>query len=201
MRAHKTQPIGYELLGSFNLPSGKVRVTDPCYDRDVHCSGELKVKSGKWFGAVNRTNEDSNWGVRISEIYAFHESACSDDAELADENSGIDVGVDSGQAGFFADELYPTTKDGFEYSNKECFYGRVCEITSGEKSAGIVPEGVVSSSGFGDGGYKCLITRNDYNEIVGMKIVFIGGDEPNDDGEEWDTLDESPTGSEEQDGE
>jgi hypothetical protein len=39
------------------------------------------------------------------------------------------IGVDSGQAGFFCDSIYPQGKTG-EYSDKKSFYGQCCEATN-----------------------------------------------------------------------
>lgn len=41
--------------------------------------------------------------------------------------------------------------------------------------------GVASHSGFGDGGYRCYVGRNDKSEIVAARIVFIGPDEDEED--------------------
>ncbi len=82
-----------------------------------------------------------------------------------------EVGVDSGQAGIFDDVQYGDG-DG-EYGDTDTWYGRMCETTSDPIGAGVQPEGVVSSSGFGDGGYDCQVIRSSNKDIVGVRIVFI----------------------------
>ena len=34
--------------GSFYVKSGVLRVTDPCYEIDIHCAGIVRAKVGKW---------------------------------------------------------------------------------------------------------------------------------------------------------
>lgn len=52
------------------------------------------------------------------------------------------------------------------------FYEICCDKTMQDDRAGIFKGGVVSASGFGDGGYK-VFTIEKRGEIVGIKIVFI----------------------------
>ena len=109
----------------------------------------------------NKTELDSTW-------------------QLAD----IDVGVDSGQAGFFDVAEYAKAledrTDGSRAdkanSKFEAFYDSVCNLTLDDKSFGVVPFGCVSSSGYGDGGYNCYVRRNDHGQAIEAIIVFI--DEP-----------------------
>ena len=38
---------------SFEVKSGALRVTDPCYDMDTWCAGTLEdVKNGKWLAHI-----------------------------------------------------------------------------------------------------------------------------------------------------
>lgn len=173
-------------LGEFMLPSGVVRVTDPCYDRSTWCAGELKVKPGKWHGATSHQDE-GDWGVHVKELYAYHETADVNWATQADEDTGIDVGVDSGQAGFFSTELYPKSEESRgEFDDERSFYGKVCAMTSGKHSGGVITEGVVTSSGLGDGSYRCYVAKNSDGEIVGMRVDFIPEEEDDQDDADFD---------------
>ena len=43
----------YSLEKSFEVKSGALRVTDPCYDMETWCAGTLEsVKNGKWFAQL-----------------------------------------------------------------------------------------------------------------------------------------------------
>lgn len=116
---------------TFEMKSGKMRVTDPCYDKKTWCSGVIEnVLSGVWFAEnIILDNEQTNgWGNRNGELIVWHKDY---DPSAIIELTSIDVGVDSGQAGFFDDEEYPTGDTG-EYGNTDTFYGKICEGTAGE---------------------------------------------------------------------
>ncbi len=206
---------------SFEIKSGKIRVTDPCYDKNTWCSGVIEnALSGEWFAdSVILDNSQTNgWGSRVSELVIWHKDY---DANNILELTDIDVGVDSGQAGFFDEAEYPEGDTG-EYGNTETFYGKVCEGTAGEpkqvkrklfgdddikllsesglSSASLevmrsrevtdtiydylgianVGFGVATHSGYGDGGYRCYIKRNQDGNVVAAKIVFINESEDED---------------------
>jgi len=90
----------------------------------------------------------------------------------------FEVGVDSGQAGFFDDAFYQNDTVFEElpapgFAIGDLWYRHVCDITLSKMSAGVLPYGVVSSSGFGDGGYTCY-THADENGVIDFAfIVFI----------------------------
>ena len=65
------------------------------------------------------------------------------------------------------------------------WYEMCCDKTLSNLGAGVIPGGVVSSSGFGDGGYSACFATNDAGEIVSVEINFIeaeeeGGDDDDD---------------------
>ena len=149
-------------IGAFNISSGKIRVTDPCYTKDTWCSGVLEnCRTGIWKAYVEEQDED-NWGKRIAELIIEFESEKL--SKILDwEKVDIIVGVDSGQA--------PG-----EYFDSKSFYHKVCKLTSEketEHQSGVIDFGVVSSSGFGDGSYNCYVKKNKLGEIIASRIVFI----------------------------
>lgn len=151
-------------LGTFEVENPELTISDPCYSKGTWCSGILKkVKTGTWNSEVLIFNNSlTGWGQRNAELIAYH-----NDYTLKPKwsNTKIDVGVDSGQAGIFAN--YPDEPDDYSW------YRKICNITLESKySAGVISDGTVSSSGFGDGAYRCLVQRNS-NKIVAVKIVFI----------------------------
>lgn len=88
----------------------KVVISDPCYDLDVWCSGTLEnVKPGIWRTKAENANING-WGDRCTALIAWHE-----DVEEPDEDdyepTGIDVGVDSGQAGIYDYKHFEYLKD------------------------------------------------------------------------------------------
>lgn len=87
-------------VGTFEIISGDVIVSDPCYDFDVD-QVLSNVKTGTWKAYVKISMRDEN---RCSELIAIHS-----DYELKDmrwEQSNVGVGVDSGQAGIYDVEHY-----------------------------------------------------------------------------------------------
>jgi hypothetical protein len=102
-------------LGEFEVTSGKVRVTDPCYENDTWCSGEIEnVKNGTWKSQVVKKDENM-WGNRCARIICAHEKNIGyllfGQEEVGDnpwKECDFEVGVDSGQAGVFDAALYKT---------------------------------------------------------------------------------------------
>jgi hypothetical protein len=172
-------------VGTFEVRSGTLVVSDPCYGEGVWCQGRLDgVKAGRWRAAVDREPVDG-WGKRNAALFAWHEA--SDVTPLAVgarwADAEFEVGVDSGQAGFWDLPAYGWGRG--EYGDTSTFYGKACAATDVANDntcgAGVMDGGVVSCSGFGDGGYTCSFIRNEQDEIVAAKIVFIGDDEDDDD--------------------
>lgn len=98
-------------------------------------------------------------------------------------DSGIDVGVDSGQAGFFDEFLF----DGLCHDKalKDAFYSQICDLTcERDASWGSHITGVVSSTGWGDGSYTCLVRRNDHGQAIEAVILYLTEEEDEDDEED-----------------
>jgi len=129
---------------------------------------------------------------RVQYLHVAHESLALDPTEPIDFASyelveGVDVGVDSGQAGFFDLASYTnavkdrsdTSQDGPAF---EKFYREICDQTLSDDQFGGVDFGAVSSSGYGDGRYPCYVRRNDRGEVIAAFIAFIytGEDEEED---------------------
>jgi len=151
-------------IGSFEVESGIVRITDPCYDKSVGCCGTAGAQSGKWNAFITEEHR-SSWGNRVTSLVALHESV--EDVENIFMEPwlflDIDVGVDSGQAGIFDDKYYRADEN---------FYEECGSHTLSEKRAGTLKYGAVSSSGLGDGSYVALALQKD-GKNVGIKIDFF----------------------------
>jgi hypothetical protein len=167
----------------------EVMVSDPCYTEPTWCQVKLKnVKPGKYC-AFHKEYDAGDWGVRSSMIMVIHEEHILD--QLKWKLQPGEVGVDSGQAGIFSYETY--RKDGIEmdipsvgYDGKnfdwldsisredevgEDWYKKMCKITLSEIGWGTYSNGIVSRSGFGDGGYQ-LFTAKSGRKIVAMAVDF-----------------------------
>jgi hypothetical protein len=158
-------------VGIFQMASGRAILSDPCYDTNAWCQiSDVLVKTGKWIARAELSDE-GRWGSRVARIFAVHEDY--DDEEVVVEGLPGEVGVDSGQAGIF--DLKQ-----FKGGQHDDWYDEMCEATSlsgGNPGVSTVDGGLVSSSGFGDGGYRAYGGRNDDGEFVMLEIVFIDEDD------------------------
>lgn len=157
-------------MDSFNITSGKIQVTDPCYSIGTWCSFTIpNAKNGEYISSVKRIN-DGVWGNRIAELNIIHKDFKNKKRKLKYRWIDASIGVDSGQAGFFDFQEYHNVKINEQLDNE--FYNKVCNLTCEADNNGTLDFGVVSSSGHGDGSYALWVAHiND--EVVAAKIVFI----------------------------
>lgn len=161
---------------TFVISSGALRVTDPCYDATTWCAGSLHdVKNGIWQAHVGFHDDAHGWGRRVAYLHIVHGEAQSHFDPHAEfdstwVNSDIDVGVDSGQAGFFDLALFNQVCDNGALKDK--FYDEICRLTS--EDGGLVHSiGAVSSTGYGDGGYDCLVRRDEAGNVIEAVLIYI----------------------------
>jgi len=172
----------------------EVMVSDPCYTDETWCQIKLKdVLPGTYLTTVKKT-VDRSWGERCSVLLAVHENYVED--SLTWRNYPGQIGVDSGQAGIFSLSTYKnddiassiTTPDktydgrpftlGVKDRPGDEWYEKMCQFTLSPESWGSYDRGVVSSSGIGDGGYRCLVAKHK-GKIVGIAIDFFMEKFPN----------------------
>jgi len=173
--------IGMAETQKFEITSGKMLVTDPCYDKkeeDLKYQAKLPAKNGTWLATAEYA-DGNEWGVRVSRIIAWHESNLAGALSVCNKMYDADIGVDSGQAGFFDYEKYPVYPR--DEINENSFYMPVCELTLSDKNFGTVDFGAVSASGYGDGGYDLYVKINDFGEVIAVWIEFIAEANPEDD--------------------
>lgn len=152
-------------IGTIRL-GAKVRVTDPCYETSVWCSGQLDIVPGEYDCYVERTR-NGIWGERIARLIIANTEHCRRNVACT-EHVDFEVGVDSGQAGIFDLQYYEKNQPNEEW------YQRICSITCSDKECGTIDNvGVVTCSGYGDGGYDAFVKRSNNGEIVAIEIVFI----------------------------
>ena len=167
-----------EYIGTVSLGT-KVMVSDPCYRLKTWCQGVLEnVKAGIW-NAYLRMSDEGEWGIRVAELIVIHSECAKTNPIVIDELQTFEVGVDSGCAGIFDYDYYAKYHTEDE-TNRNWYDTIICkqffpthEQSGWENSIFTDSEGVASSSGYGDGGYDCFVSRNDEGEIIGIKIVFI----------------------------
>ncbi len=168
----------------FEVSSGKIIISDPCYTVGSGTNIILEnVKNGIWKASYSTSDS------RIESLSAFCGEVRKFDCiweELKEE-----IGVDSGQAGIFDLEKYRRDEfvDGKIEFNRgvdepgEKFYAKCCDVTLSKEQVGVISGGVVSSSGYGDGSYRCFVLKDVDGKIFGVKISFIDDEYEN---EEYD---------------
>ena len=168
--------------------SENVMVSDPCYSPDTWCQTKLdNVLPGLYNVEVDRHDEGTGWGVRVSGITILHESITDDGISLEWEDHS-ECGVDSGQCGIFCMTSYrneelsvgittPPLDNPFvlPYNDKggDMWYEKMCQFTLGKEQFGLYDTGVVSSSGIGDGLYPMDVMM-DGDKIVGIRLEYLG---------------------------
>jgi hypothetical protein len=177
---------------NFEVKSGVMVCSDPCYSLDTWCMGIVEnVKNGTWLASIE-TSDEGDWGVRIATLEVRHNDFKDTNLKFVDELP-FTGGVDSGQFGFFDKEFYrndESAKDlpkydfssDFDKESGDIWYRACCDLTLAKEQWGVLPNGVVSSSGYGDGSYGVFGEKNAEGEYVAFKVVFIWGDE----GDEFD---------------
>ena len=165
--------------------SENVMVSDPCYTPDTWCQTKLdNVLPGLYNVEVERHDEGTGWGVRVSSITVIHEDYVDD----GDWEQHSECGVDSGQCGVFCMTSYrndeisvgittPTLDNPFvlPYNDKggDMWYEKMCHFTLHKDQWGLYDTGVVSSSGIGDGLYPMDVMM-DGDKIVGIRLEYLG---------------------------
>jgi hypothetical protein len=177
-------------LGFFEVLSGFVDVSDPCYDTGVGCRAtKIPTRNGTYTATVIKTGHGEEEGrCKVLE-------AVLDDAKGEWVQTEHDIGVDSGQAGIFDSKYYKDDQVGRKWKKKqpeednmeicedEPWYSMCCDLTCGKMHAGVVPYGAVSSSGYGDGGYTLWVRMED-KLATGFRIVFIDSEQEQEELEE-----------------
>ena len=165
-----------------------VMVSDPCYSIPTWCQVKLTgVLPGSYKTFVDKSNS-FGWGMRCHRLGVVHTDYVN--KKLSWRVIPGEVGVDSGQAGIFSLEGYrndeiaegitsPESNLSIEKDGEgDAWYEKMCKFTLDEKQWGMYDTGVVSSSGIGDGGYDCLVAKQN-NKIVGICINYGLDKSPN----------------------
>jgi hypothetical protein len=164
-------------LGSFQLDSDRIVVADPAYAGDQRARPILSgAASGQWDAWVGKADLE-HAGTRIVELGATRHGVRAFTWAALDSPR---VAVDSGQAGFYDPKfvedtsLLPPVSTWRQppIDDNLLWYSYCCEQTASPNLAGLVPHGVVSSAGLGDGVYQLLESRVD-GVLVGIRLIFL----------------------------
>ncbi len=165
-----------KIVGTFTVESGKLIVTDPCYQMGEEEMQIIlsNVKNGNWTASISYTHEE----VVESLLVFYGEKKPSGKWH----DCGKLIGVDSAQAGVFDITVFGRD-DAIQYEVKNVYdiemdevglkyYVACCDMVSTDSQGGVVPGGAVSMSGYGDGMYEVKVKYNVSKEVVGVMIDF-----------------------------
>lgn len=162
------QHIGKIVLGS------RTMLSDPCYNEGTLFQGVINTLPGEYDCLIEIGQMDI-WGERVKKLIVRHTSA---DLKDPDDPLPYYIGVDSGTAGVFDLEYYrrfhsKTSVDDVWYESE------VCDWANEQLAVICEDKAVISSSGYGDGGYDCYVSRDRNGYINAISIVFIPDDDLN----------------------
>ena len=175
-------------IGQFEVKSGKIKVSDPCYDKADGFLGATipNAKKGTWNAFVVNVDKGS-WGNRVGHLIACQGDNQIDKNDSRWEKNPGEIAVDSGQAGIYDEKWFKddSVVVGLKRLSEEIicedkpWYSFNCDRTIG-RHGGVIPYGAVSSSGFGDGGYDCY-TITIKGKVVAVMIDYGLDDDCNED--------------------
>lgn len=167
-----------DIVGTFEITSGKIIVSDPCqsYDSDDYFDGAvLKVLNGKWTAFVEKHPDDH---TKPGKLMIHNEVAISNDLEWLKLENIFTV---SAQVGFFDKDHYrndndiPSDKENQTDSDPgDKWYNTYCTNKQHlNQLAEIIPYGVVllDINDYGDESYNVYGAYKDY-KLVALKILF-----------------------------
>jgi len=187
-------------LGTFEVASGKMIVSDPCYTVSsdniakniCDLSAVIEVDNGVWHAYVY----ESNW-AKVCKIVIHHNNIQLNDVYFS-EVAIAQIGVDSGQAGFFDSKHY---RDDLIVGNSKVmkfgmsndgdkWYNMCCYATLKSKTAGGgVLYGSLSQSGHGDGCYNVYPGYHksdaDDTKLLALQILFARDEPSSDSDSDW----------------
>jgi hypothetical protein len=162
---------------TWECKSGELQVSDPGYEKKHGTddgSGWLlakhltNVKRGTWTTELE-IDDILDWGKRVCKSVSYIGKK-----SVKGTVEKISLGVDSGQMSVVDREIYPDGDDTGNYEDKNSFYSKACQLTTESYGGVIDGRGVVSRSGIGDGMYDVIVVRNNNNQVVKVKINFVG---------------------------
>jgi len=178
----KVRKLGWKKLGDVSFPSKRALAIDPSYVPDAKLGVTIPLDRADWEAWYALDPREEN---RVAQL-AIVRAGARPDGVRGDAFGGAleTVGVDSGQAGFFDpahagkdDEAVAPFADLKTKKPLARWYLMCCARTLGKRPAGLVPFGVVSSSGWGDGGYEVFVRRDAAGAVEVVRIDFIPDEE------------------------
>jgi hypothetical protein len=188
---------------TFEVISGEMVISDPCYT----------IETTSWeFGVINARNgiwitDKFMVGNDIKEICAYNNDAAINDPGLLSDLFNAPPlpfinSVDSAQLVYF-DRQYYRNDQSINTQSKddsgELWYEALCDITNSKEAFGVLPNGVVTMTGRGDGAYVTQAIFDKDKLCIGLRTEFIKDKYIEDDDDWWETSDETPEPEDDED--
>lgn len=162
----------------------KVQVTDPSYSLDVWCTKTIENMLPGEYGTFATVADRGMLGRRVSELMIVHKSVELGDLKFIKTVAG-DIGVDSGNCGFFDYKKLQEAKEAdakfeAEHNNIGPFTNKWWSVSDNLRALGGTLDdwGVLSHSGYGDGGYDLYLAYDESGEnVIAAKIVYLYNEE------------------------
>ena len=164
----------------------KVQVTDPCYSLDVWCTETIENMLPGKYDTFATVVDTGMLGRRVSELTIAHKSVELSGLKFIKVVTG-DIGVDSGNCGFFDYDKFREAKETdanfvAEHGDSEIgpFTNKWWAISDNLRALGGTLDdwGVLSHSGYGDGGYDLYLAYDESEEnVIAAKIVYLHSEE------------------------
>ena len=168
------KPLNKLVVGTIDLPQGKVDITDPCYAKDVWCRmNGVKIAGGTYECVVWKQERLSY--TDPSQTYSVNGAIGiylnGDVPDIEDMGYIGEIGVDSGMAGFFQDKP--------DYPNAE--WSEFCDMLGlgrrNHEGVWLTENGFFSLTADGDGGYDVFAMRDKTGIITALLVVFLNYEE------------------------
>jgi hypothetical protein len=146
-------------FGSFELPSGRLVISDPCY-RKLGSDGLgalVEARPGTW--RVSYAATESAPGA----LQAVHGFVAPEVLRWVETPAAL--AVDSAQMGVVDERFYKP--------DNQRWYDRCCELTCTPPHAGTFPAGAVTATYYGDGDYPLLLARGADDRVLGVRVLFV----------------------------
>jgi hypothetical protein len=175
----------YICIGSFEQNTGTIIVSDPTYEPTTKyffgIAAQIpNVQTGTYYAVIEIIKEQK----RNSALFIFHEDFFPAkkgpiSSKVLNEivgqltyktNAKQSIGVDAGMAGFYDKKFY------FSQHTVEWSEFITDKLIQSPKRSLILPSGVISDSGYGDGFYTYYIAKAN-NKVVSVCLSFIDAED------------------------
>lgn len=164
-------------VGAFELKNTWLRVSDPCYDKDVGCAFRLNARPGTW-KSIAELDDGGVYGFQVARLTVAHADITGDLEYGKFELTTKEAGVDSGICGFFDDTVYPKERNR-QNPVLDTFYRGICDRLVSRAGAPDSPViiapgecGAASLTYDGDGTYVCRTLKDENGKVVAAYLWF-----------------------------